>query len=50
MASANAVATMFQRSGKINGSYMTGNGLMIKHFQDGKITELREYGFGVYKK
>ncbi len=49
MANGNVVATMFQRKGKINGRQLTGEAIMLKRFEDGKITQLWEHGFGVHK-
>ncbi|XOV91034.1 MAG: hypothetical protein ACFHWX_12565 [Bacteroidota bacterium] len=45
----NAVTTMFKRKGTLNGEKIEGEALQIKRFVDGKIAEIWEYGFGVYK-
>ena len=49
MANGNLVATSFKRSGKLNGEEVNGEAMQFKRFENGKIAELWEYGFGVLK-
>ncbi len=49
MANGNVVATSFKRKGKLNGKDVNGEAMQFKRFQNGKIAEIWEYGFGVFK-
>ena len=49
MANGNYVTTRFLRSGAINGKKISGEALQVKRFEDDKIAEIWEYGFGVFK-
>ncbi|MEQ8881441.1 MAG: nuclear transport factor 2 family protein [Cyclobacteriaceae bacterium] len=49
MANGNIVATTFKRKGKLNGKDVNGEAMQYKRFQNGKIAEIWEYGFGVFK-
>ncbi len=48
-ANGNMVSTRFMRKGTYNGERLEGEALQIKRFEDGKIAEIWEYGFGVFK-
>tara|TARA_Y100001980_G_scaffold26674_1_gene8119 strand:+ start:400 stop:1206 length:807 start_codon:yes stop_codon:yes gene_type:complete len=50
MANGNYVTTRFFRAGAINGKKISGEALQVKRFEDDKIAEIWEYGFGVLKR